>query len=149
MIVYLTGATGLAGAAIAEAFSRRGPKVVGVALQSETDQQGVSEWIRFDLAKEDELIHSLLDRFPDLIVNAAAISSPAACEENPEKSQQINVEMPGALARIAHHLSARLIHLSTDMVFDGNKGDYRSDSSTAPTSLYGKQKLEAERVVLE
>ncbi|HLS27565.1 MAG TPA: SDR family oxidoreductase [Opitutales bacterium] len=148
MIVYLTGATGLAGAAIAEAFARRGHKVVGVAFQSEATSPAVSEWLRFDLGNEDEVIHSLLDRFPDVIVNAAAISSPAACDEDPEKSRQVNVKLPIALARIAHHLSARLIHLSTDMVFDGKKGHYRPDSPTAPTSLYGEQKLEAEKEVL-
>lgn len=148
MVVYLTGATGLAGAAIAEAFARRGHKVIGVAFESESTSPAVAEWLRFDLGDEDQVIHSLLDRFPEVIVNAAAISSPAACDENPEKSRKLNVQLPIALARIAHHLSARLIHLSTDMVFDGKSGHYAPDSPTAPTSLYGRQKLEAEREIL-
>lgn len=147
MIVYLTGATGLAGAAIAEAVARRGHTVVGVSFRNEQTPPGLSKLLRYDLADEEKVTHSVLDHFPEVIINAAAISEPARCEKEPEVSRLVNVQLPTILARLAHHLSARLIHLSTDMVFDGKSDHYRPDSPTAPTSLYGRHKLEAEKEV--
>lgn len=148
MIIYLTGATGLAGSAIAEAASRRGHTVVGVGFRSDLQPAGVSKMLRLDLRDENQVIDSLLDQFPEVVINAAAISEPAKCDEDPDGSAKINVELPATLARLAHHLSARFIHLSTDMVFDGQKGGYRPDSPTAPVSTYGRQKLKAEEAVM-
>lgn len=149
MVVYLTGATGLAGAAIAKASARRGHTVIGVAFRGEREPAGVSKLLRLDLADEEGVTHSLLDHFPEVIINAAAISEPARCEKEPEASHRINVELPALLARLAHHLSSRFIHLSSDMVFNGRTGNYRPDAPTTPTSLYGRQKLEAEKAVLQ
>lgn len=145
MVVYLTGATGLAGSAIAHAAQRRGHTVVGIGFQNEEGPEGVAKFLRIDLREEEEVIHSLLDHFPEVIINAAAISEPARCEEAPDEAARVNVSLPSTLARLAHHLSARFIHLSTDMVFDGRTGNYAPDSPTAPTSVYGEQKLRAEQ----
>lgn len=148
MVIYLTGATGLAGAAIAEAGSRRGHTIIGIGHHNQALPTGVSTMLCLNLADEDQAIDSLLEQFPEVIINAAAISEPAICAENPEESRKLNVALPATLARLSHHLSARLIHLSTDMVFDGRDGGYEPSSPTSPTSVYGHQKLEAEREVI-
>lgn len=148
MVIFLTGATGLAGAAIAEAASRRGHTVIGTGFRQEIKPSGVATLLRLDLRIEEDLIDALLDCFPEVIINAAAVSEPARCDEDPDDSAKLNVQLPATLAKLAHHLSARLIHLSTDMVFDGRDGDYRPDSPPAPTSLYGRQKWEAEQEVI-
>ena len=149
MIIYLTGATGLAGSAIAEAGARRGHTIIGIGFKNEIVPPGVSKMLRLDLTEEDQVIDSLLEHFPEVIINAAAISEPDICDQNPEASRKLNVALPATLARLSHHLSARLIHLSTDMVFDGCRGDYAPDSPTGPTSTYGHQKLDAEREVMK
>lgn len=149
MIIYLVGATGLAGSVIAEAAHRRGHKVVGVAFRGEKTPPGLSELLRLDLSQDDAIIQPLLDHFPEVIINAAAVSDAGQCEKDPDGSKRINVQLPSMLARLAHHLSARLIHLSSDMVFDGRAGHYAPDAPTAPTSLYGRQKLEAEEEILK
>ncbi len=148
MIVFLTGATGLAGSAIAEAAARRGHRVIGTAFQSEHQPAGVETLLRLDLSDENNVTRAVLDVFPDVIINAAAISEPAKCDENPAASARINIHLPTTLARLSHHVSARFIHLSTDMVFDGRASHYRPDSPTNPTSEYGRQKLTAEKNVL-
>lgn len=149
MVVYLTGATGLAGSAIASAAARRGHTVIGVAFRGEHEPTGVSKLLRLDLSDEDQVVHSLLDHFPEVIINAAAFSEAARCDREPEISGRINVQLPATLARLAHHLSSRLIHLSTDMVFNGKAGHYSPASPIAPRSLYGRQKLEAEGLALQ
>lgn len=148
MIIYLTGATGLAGAAIAEAAARRGHSVIGVGFRHESAPPGVSTFLRHDFRDQDTVVQSLLDYFPEVIINAAAIADASECEANPEDSARLNVQLPATLARLAHHLSARLIQISTDMVFDGLRGDYKPQETPNPTSLYGRQKLEAETEIL-
>lgn len=149
MIIFLTGSTGLAGAAIAEAAARRGHQVIGIGFRTDLKPPGVSSFLQLDLSDETILTRSLLDIFPDVIINAAAISEPAKCDEDPAGSSRVNVHLPSALARLAHHVSARLIHLSTDMVFDGRASHYSPDSPTSPTSEYGRQKLVAEKNILQ
>ena len=71
-------------------------------------------------------------------------------EENPIIAEKINVALPRALAQLSTHLGSRLIHISTDMVFDGQSEEpYRSTDMPNPTTLYGQTKLMAEREVLE
>jgi dTDP-4-dehydrorhamnose reductase len=90
----------------------------------------------------------VLELFPEAIVNCAAISEPAQCEADPARAQALNVSLPATLARLAHHVSARLIHLSTEQVFAGDRAPYAVQAPPAPINLYGRQKLESERVAL-
>jgi dTDP-4-dehydrorhamnose reductase len=107
-----------------------------------------SRLVRMDLADRDALTSLLLDFFPDLIVNAAAVADPGAVEADPKRAEQLNVALPRRLAQVASHFSARLFHLSTDMVFDGRQAPYRSTDTPNPAGLYGQLKLMAEREVL-
>jgi dTDP-4-dehydrorhamnose reductase len=60
----------------------------------------------------------------------------------------LNVALPTALARLANHVSARFVHLSSEQVFDGVRATpYRADDPPSPINLYGRQKLESERAV--
>jgi dTDP-4-dehydrorhamnose reductase len=90
----------------------------------------------------------VLDEFPAAIVNCAAVSEPAACDADPQRSEALNVVLPTVLARIAHHLSARLVHISSEQIFDGTRTNpYRIDDLPSPINLYGRQKLASERAV--
>jgi dTDP-4-dehydrorhamnose reductase len=60
----------------------------------------------------------------------------------------LNVALPATLARLAHHVSARLVHLSSEQVFDGTQAaPYSATDPVSPLNLYGRQKLESERAV--
>lgn len=147
MKIFLTGASGLVGHAFARAAARRGHDVVGTALTFAGDIAGLNERLTLDLADDDALTSAVLDAFPEAIVNAAAISEPARCEEDPAHAQKLNVALPELLARLAHHVSARFIHLSSEQVFAGDRAPYRATDTPAPISLYGRQKLASELAV--
>lgn len=148
MNLFLTGASGLVGAAVAQAAARRGHRVIGTVGRFAGELAGVTKKIPLDLADEAAVSAAVLDAFPDAIVNCAAVSVPEKCETDPAGAQALNVALPAALARLAHHVSARLVHISSEQVFDGTKTTpYRADDPVAPINLYGRQKLDSERVV--
>ncbi len=147
MKILLTGASGLVGGAFARAAARRGHYVVGTTLSYKEAIDGLAEHRSLNLTDAPALTSVVLDIFPDVIVNAAAISEPAGCEANPALAQAVNVALPELLARLAFHVSARFIHLSSEQVFDGNHPPYRPTDPTAPITLYGRQKLASEQVV--
>ena len=87
---------------------------------------------------------------PDAIINAAAYTAVDKAESEPEMARRINSEAPGYLATAAREGGMRLVHLSTDFVFDGRAASpYPPDAPTNPLSVYGMTKCEGERVVLE
>lgn len=85
---------------------------------------------------------------PDVIVNAAAHTAVDTAESEPELARTINAVAPGVLAEEAERLGAWLVHYSTDYVFDGSGQRPWSESDTpAPINVYGRTKLEGERLV--
>lgn len=83
---------------------------------------------------------------PDVIVNATAYTAVDKAESEPTLAHAINAEAPRQLALAARACGARLVHYSTDYVFDGTKpGPYHEDDPTAPHSVYGRSKLAGEQ----
>ncbi len=150
MKILLTGASGLLGNAYAEAAIRRGHKVIALYRSHPPAAMGLHETMQIDARAPEDLTKLCLEKWPDVIVNCAAISTPAAVEANPKDAEKVNVALPRLLSQISTHIGARLLHVSTDMVFDGQtETPYRSTDMPAPTNLYGQTKLMAEREVLE
>ena len=86
----------------------------------------------------------------DYIVNCAAYTAVDAAESNVELCTRLNVEAPTLLAQAAHKHGAKLIHISTDYVFDGtNCRPYREDDPMCPKSVYGSTKADGERHILD
>jgi len=87
---------------------------------------------------------------PDLIINAAAYTAVDVAESDANTARRINAEGPRHLASAAAESGARLIHISTDFVFDGNASTpYRPDAAAHPLNVYGKTKRAGEEAVLE
>ncbi len=149
MKILLTGASGLLGSAFAQAAHRRKHEVIGLVGSYAHAVEGLAQQKSLDLRDLSKLERTLLEVFPDAVVNCAAISVPADCEADPEASAFMNVVLPEKLALLSRHLFARFIHISTDQVFDGTAAPYRVDDSPRPLSVYATQKLESERRVLE
>ncbi len=84
---------------------------------------------------------------PEIIIHAAAVTSPAECMNNKERAREINVTGTENIARAAREKDARLIFISTDRVFDGKKGDYNETDIPLPLGHYGKTKLAGEELV--
>ena len=148
MTIFLTGASGLVGAAVARAAARRGHRVVGVVGGYRGELEGVVETRPLELTDDAALDAAVLDVFPEAIVNCAAMAVPETCDADPVRAQALNVALPAALARLAHHLSARLVHLSSEQIFDGMRTTpYGAGDPPSPINLYGRLKLESERAV--
>lgn len=150
MKILLLGASGLLGNAYAKAAVRRGHQVTALYNTTPPVAEGLAQKLQLDASRPEKLTSLCLELWPDTIVNAAAISSPADVDADPELAEKINVALPRHLAQLSTHIGARLLHVSTDMVFDGHaEAPYRSTDMPAPTNLYGQTKLMAEREVLE
>ncbi|NCG08201.1 MAG: sugar nucleotide-binding protein [Verrucomicrobia bacterium] len=150
MKILLTGATGLLGNAYAQAALRRGHTLIALSHSQPCSLPGIAEDLRLDAAQPEILTDRILQLWPDVIVNCAALSNPETVDAQPELARKINIDLPRHLAQVSTHLGARFIHISTDMVFDGQSDNpYRSTDMPAPTNLYGQTKFMAEREVLE
>lgn len=148
MNIFLAGASGLVGSAFARAAARRGHRVVGVVGSFAGPLEGLAERRIVDLTNEGATTTAVLDVFPQAIVNCAALSVPEQCDANPALAQAMNAALPALLARLAHHVSARLVHLSSEQVFDGTRDTpYGAADPVSPINLYGRQKFASERAV--
>lgn len=95
-------------------------------------------------------IHDVFENIkPDVVIHAGAMSKPDECEMDQMKAYLVNVEGTVQLLINSEELKSFFIFLSTDFVFDGEKGMYKEDDAPRPVNYYGRTKLEAEEAVKE
>jgi dTDP-4-dehydrorhamnose reductase len=145
--VLVTGASGLLGAnLIVDALNEH--NMIGIYHQHGMEIEG-AEILSADLSQIDAA-RSVMQRCkPDWVVHAAAATSLEACENDPEMAFRLNRDMAGYVAEAAREVGAGLIHISTDAVFDGEKGAYVETDPPNPLSVYAQSKWAGEQVVLE
>ncbi len=137
MKIAIIGTNGRLGAALARGYGR--DFVVTSFGRSQ-----------LDLAKLDQVRSVLSEIEFDLLINCAALTNVDYCESNREEAFLVNAEAPRLLAEICREKEARLIHFSTDYVFDGKqRAPYREEDKPAPLSVYGESKLGGEGRALE
>jgi dTDP-4-dehydrorhamnose reductase len=142
----VTGASGLLGANLVLAARER-HAVTAVCHRHPVALDGVDGLV-LDLTRPtaaEELIGQVR---PEWIVHCAAAADVDRCEDDPAWAAQLNVETAGRIAAAAVRVGARLVHISTDAVFDGERGGYRETDTPRPLGVYGRTKLEGERAVL-
>lgn len=147
MRMLVTGASGLVGGAFVQIAAQAGHEVVGVVGQYAGDLPGVSRRIAVDLSREDQVASIVAELRPDVVVNAAAVSEPAACDSDPVRSQRLNVDLPTWLAGLATRFGFRFLHLSSEQVFRGDRAPYRREDPVDPINLYARQKVAGELAV--
>lgn len=104
---------------------------------------------RLDLGRRASIAEAVAGLTPDLIVNAAAYTAVDRAEDEPERAFAINGRGAGWLAEAAAARGCRLIHISTDFVFAGDRPlPYTPADEPAPLSVYGRSKREGEKLVL-
>jgi dTDP-4-dehydrorhamnose reductase len=102
-----------------------------------------------DITRPDDVSKCVTDFRPDVVINAAAYTAVDRAETEHDAAARINVEGAANLARAVASANARLIHISTDFVFDGQRSSpYRPDDEPAPLCVYGATKLAGERAVV-
>jgi len=132
-LAWITGAGGLIGSCIARATP---PEWTARALR------------RADLELTDfPALRTLFAREqPQLVIHCAAFSKTLACEKTPDLAQLHNVEVTRALSELASDIP--LLFFSTDLVFDGRKGNYSESDLPNPLTVYAETKAAAEQIVL-
>jgi dTDP-4-dehydrorhamnose reductase len=134
--LLVTGAAGMLGRDVLLAAGNAGHDVVGYgrAELDVTNPETIAR--RFELER------------PDVVINCAAWTDVDGAEEAEEAAFAINGSGPGHLAAAAEEIEARILHVSTDYVFDGGKGaPYVESDQPAPLSAYGRTKLAGEEAV--
>ena len=137
--VLVTGGNGQVGRSIAELASDARFAALDIAV---TDRSTVDITDRAGL-------NAAFDRLqPDVVINAAAYTSVDAAESDEAAATAVNTDGVASLADLCAAHGARLLHLSTDYVFDGTKdGWYVEDDATAPLGHYGRTKARGEAAI--
>ena len=93
-----------------------------------------------DVENPDSLMMLFKQARPDVVINCVGLVKQLADAEDPLQAIPINALLPHRLARLCELIGARLVHISTDCVFAGEKGDYRETDPSDAKDLYGKSK---------
>lgn len=148
MHLLVTGASGLLGLNLSVHAVEQGYEVTGV-IHSRHLLGAPFHQVQEDLT-DSQAIPRLLDSIkPKAIIHCAAIADLNLAERDPQSARVLNSEVPGVFASEAFYRQIPLIHISTDAVFDGTKGDYVETDSPHPLSVYASTKLAGEQAVME
>ena len=143
MRILITGAFGQLGHSLQYVLSKNSNyELICTGRKIKKSQEGIPLDIRNQVALK-EIINTTA---PDILINLASMTNVDACELNPKLAGEINV---AGLEHICDSFKGKIIHLSTDYVFDGTSGPYKEDDPLNPISIYGKTKLASEHILLE
>jgi dTDP-4-dehydrorhamnose reductase len=144
--ILITGASGLLGLNTA-VEAARAHEVIG-QVNSHPLRTDAFTTLQADLLAPGAL-ERLLDRTrPEWVIHCAALANVDACETDPLQARQLNSEIPRRLAELVARGGARLLHVSTDAVFDGQRGGYTEEDAPNPLGTYAQTKLDGELGVL-
>jgi dTDP-4-dehydrorhamnose reductase len=144
--VLVTGAGGLLGGRLAGLLHERGLEVLA-AHRLSIPPPGPRP-VLVELTDREALARLLDASRPDAVVHAAALGRSHRCEERPDEAEQVNARLPGTIARECRERGLRLVALSTDLVFGGDRGFLREDDPPDPLGVYGRTKLAGEEATL-
>jgi dTDP-4-dehydrorhamnose reductase len=126
-----------------------GSDMMGAARAAGHEATGI-DFPDIDITKKESIEKCFAAAAPQAVINCAAYTAVDACETNCDAAFAVNAAGAGLLARAAEERKAACVHFSTDYVFDGTATrPYVESDATNPTSVYGRSKLEGERLVLK
>lgn len=141
-VLLLTGATGYVGRRLAVGLS--GAWRVFRASRT-TAGEGALD---LNLADSDSIRRAFDAAAPQVVVHAGGEADPDACERDPDRAKRVNVDAVKTLGMLCGAAGTRLIHFSTDLVFDGERGWYTEDDVPNPSGVYARGKLASEEAAL-
>lgn len=136
-ILWITGAGGLIGHTLERLARSHWP---------EWEIKGLTR-SDLDLGKPTAVAAAFHRDHPQVIIHCAALSRSPACDADPALAHQLNVDVTRQLAELASNV--RFVFFSTDLVFDGRKGNYQEDDPVNPLGAYALTKVKAEEVVMQ
>jgi dTDP-4-dehydrorhamnose reductase len=142
------GASGLLGANIALVAAQRNLRVIALSRRKTRQIPGIVS-DKVDITRLDEVQRALAFYRPSLTVNCAAIADIDLCEADPDLAAAVNVAGARHVALACQGTNSKLIHISTDSVFSGARGNYDETDTTEPCNEYGRTKRDAELAVAD
>lgn len=147
MKILVLGANGMLGNAMIRVLNEKTDYQVYGSVRSESSKQFFSADIAerllsgVDVEQHDSLLQAFIRIGPDVVINCVGLIKQLADAEDPLQAIPINSLLPHRLARLCELSGARLVHVSTDCVFAGDKGGYRESDPSDAKDLYGRSKF--------
>ena len=147
--ILVIGSNGLLGQKLCEIIVRGGAYNLTIAsIEDKPIRQVVgAQYMQVDITNKKDAKNVVRACHPDVIINAAAMTNVDACETERELCWRINVDGVENIADAAKIHDTKVIHISTDYIFDGKSGPYTEDDRPDPLSYYGKSKLASENLL--
>ena len=143
MTILITGAFGQLGFSLYEILNMNSDyNVIRTGRVIPKNNTGIN----LDIRNSVQIKEVLQSTQPDIIINLAAMTNVDGCEKYPQLASEINV---AGVHHLCKAFMGKIIHLSTDYVFDGSSGPYLESDATRPLSVYGKTKLASERILMD
>lgn len=146
---FIIGVNGLLGQAVVSIFNRESNfDIIQTSIEDEPYVDFASPYIKLDVTNKEDVKKIIFLHSPDFIINCAAYTDVDKCETERELCWKLNVDAVKNLIIASRANNSKIIHISTDYVFDGKNGPYTEDASPSPISFYGRSKLASENALL-
>ncbi len=147
MKLLITGANGLLGQKLIK-FYENDPSVEIIATGKGVNRNrpGSYKYFPMDVTSQEEVNSMVGMSMPDVVINTAAMTDVDKCEMEKEQCWDLNVKAVEHLIKACESSGSKLIHLSTDFIFDGENGPYEEDDWPNPQSHYAESKLASEKL---
>ncbi len=145
--ILIVGSNGMLGQSLCKFYSSQNNiLLLGCSVE---DKSLVSrlDYIQSDVTKRNEVKKTILDFYPDYIINASAYTNVDKSEIERELAWKVNVKGIEYIAEAARVIDARIVHISTDYIFDGKDGPYAEDEKPNPLGYYARTKLASENAL--
>ena len=146
--ILITGSNGLLGQALRRGISKKKSIIIATGKGSDKMRSNDHKYLKMDIDSSEDCLKVLEKYQPNIIINAAALTAVDECELNRVKCLNINSNSLLNLIPYCYKENAHLIHMSTDFVFDGEKGFYSEEDRCQPVNYYGYSKYESEKLII-
>lgn len=146
--ILVTGSNGLLGQAVVSVFTRESDfEIIQTSVEDKPFTGIGHTYIQLDITNKEEVKKLISSFSPDVIVNCAAFTDVDKCETEREACWKLNVDAVKNLIIASRPSGIKIIHYSTDYVFDGKNGPYSETDKPNPLSFYGRSKLASENAL--
>jgi len=150
MRILVTGSNGLLGQKVTTLLQQDATvQLIATARSASFIPIEKGEFHLLDITNKDDVDKIVAATKPDVIINTAAMTNVDQCESEKEACWKNNVTSVKNLVAACAKFNVRLVHVSTDFIFDGSHGPLAEDEPAGPVNYYGESKLAAEQIILE